>query len=125
MNLEAATMRFDISHLVHSDSIPLFGLDERIKGIVYPMFYKLDGGFGSILLLMNQHPGHESIELKVYPHIVHTIKSFSITMEMPCSIKMMRTMLQWKNCLRKCVEFLHNIVTDSGMKCFIKPCVNC
>ena len=43
---------------------------------------------------MNQHPGHKSIEFKVYPHIVHTIKSFNITMEMPGSIKMMRTKLQ-------------------------------
>ena len=57
MNLEvpnlSATKRFDIGHLVHTDSIPLYGLDERIKGIVYPMCYKFGGGFGSILLLMN------------------------------------------------------------------------
>jgi len=47
---------------------------------------------GSVCLNIAEPPGRcESVQVKVYPHLVHCIKSFRLTQDMPTTMKMMRT----------------------------------
>jgi len=56
------------------------------------MLHKITEDAGSVCLNIAEPPGRcESVQVTVYPHLVHCIKSFGLTQVTPTTMKMMRT----------------------------------
>ena len=74
------------------DYIPLFGLEENVRGTVYPMLNDFGEGAGSVELSLKCACAKE-VKMKVYPHIIHYLKVMGVNMEMPKTMYGMKTRL--------------------------------
>ena len=62
------------------------------EGTQYSIQHGIMKGAGSVCLNIVEPPArYESVQVKVYPHLVHYIKSFGLTQDMPTTLKMMKT----------------------------------
>ena len=69
--------RYDFGRVVSVDYIPLFGLEENVRGTVYPMLNDFGEGAGSVELSLKCARAKE-VKMKVYPHIIHYLKAMGI-----------------------------------------------
>ena len=86
--------RYDLGRNVDVPFIPLFGLSDDTRGTVYPMLHNFGEGHGSVKFsLQSSDEDISSVNLKVYPNLVHFLKSNGLNQEMPQTLRGIRTRL--------------------------------
>ena len=103
--------RFDLGRYVSIPYIPLFGIEDDVKGEVYPMLGVLGGGHGSVSIEFKVEHSIRST-LKVYPRVVHYLKVRNIGKELPTTNRGMKTRLGQVEAL---LEDLH--ASDAATLC--------
>ena len=80
----APPARYDVGRNVNTNSIPVFGLDIGLNDDVFGMFGDLRAEYGSVRLTFEIDDERvDSIAVKIYPRLLHFIKSSHITMDIP------------------------------------------
>ena len=88
-------LKIDIGKSIKTKRIPVFKLREGFSGTVYPMLYgmkfkdetKICGSVSANIKIEGmRYYSINSLELKVYPHILHIIKGLNLNADIPTSI---------------------------------------
>lgn len=83
-------------------------MEERVSGTVYPMLHEFGRGFGSIETTMSCDDDDDDVKMcKVYPHLIHYLKATGLNIEMPTTMRGMKTKLSQIQQMLVALENVH------------------
>ena len=102
------TARYDIGVNVDTNYIPLFNILPSYEGKVYPMLLT---EYGSVSIEMQTNSSDFTVQLKCYPRVIHFLKAYGLTMNIPCTNRGMTTKL------KTICSIIHDISTQDAPIC--------
>ena len=100
----AVMCRYDFGRAVDVSYIPLFGVEEGVRGTV---FHEFGEGARSVELTFDCADA-KLVKMKVYSHLIHYLKAKGVNIEMPQTIRSMKTRLEQIQGLLMSLHGAHN-----------------